>query len=114
MIESEIIYSNCFGMLTQNNLLSRYELTIKNHSFFFSPKELRHFLKEIKTIDLITYLNSSSSIETFFFPELDILLILSITELVYLKELTSGSLCMLELNTILEEALNVSYSTQLS
>jgi len=103
MRKKEVIYSNCFGKLIQNNTSFEYELILKDRAFSFSPKSLRCFLKDIRSIDLAYYLNNSSAIESFYFPEQDILLVLSILELTYLKDLVLGSLTMFELNSILEE-----------
>ncbi len=105
MSKKDVIYSNCFGKLVQNNTSYEYELILKGQQFSFSPKSLRCFLKDIKAIDLAYYLNNSSSIESFYFPEQDILLVLSILELTYLKDLVLGSLTMFELNSILEETI---------
>jgi len=109
MKEKEVIYSNCFGNLIQNNVSFEYELTFKDEVFSFTPKSLRCFLKDIKSIDLTYYLNNSCSIESFFFPEQDILLIVTVIELTYLKDLVLGSLAMLELNSILEEMIYIPF-----
>lgn len=105
MKAEKVIYSNCSGKLIQNDVSSNYSFYFLDHSFTLSPKELRLFTKHIKSIDLKSLFASSPDVETIYYPELDVLLVLSITELIYLKDLVLGSQCMLELNSILEKTM---------
>jgi len=104
-MRSTQIYSNCAGSLSQDNFSCTYQLTFQGKKYHLSPKELRSLFKSIKNIQLLDLFNGTSEIETIFFPELDLLMVLSIKEVVYLKDLMIGSMCMLELNHILSETI---------
>jgi len=109
MLNSHAIYSNCIGQLSQNNIANTFVLSIKNKEYSFTPKELRILFKSIKKIDLSIYFDKNYTTEIIFLPQLDKIFILDIIELVQFKDLIMGSIFMIELNTILESTLYISF-----
>ncbi|MFK7901138.1 MAG: hypothetical protein AB8B61_10325 [Cyclobacteriaceae bacterium] len=100
------IHNNCFGSLVQNDKMGKYILTCQGNHFSFTPKEFRSFSKKIASINLEKLLlDSNEEHEIICLPEYDFVLVLTIIELIKLKDLVHTSKLMLELNSLLVETI---------
>lgn len=101
------IYSTRFGFVAQNFLERKLELNFSNKKIKMCITDFLLQRSRINAINIESLLfDLSDSVDYFRFslPKSSIVIDITISELIQLKELLNGAMYMLELHTILEKA----------
>lgn len=96
------------GAVYQSNRTNKYFLEFLNYSSFFKPGDFLHFKQQVECINLEKMLQcqSRSGDIALLMPHYsDCCFILSIPDIVDLKELLTGAKFMLQLNSMVHECL---------
>lgn len=101
------IYSTRFGFVAQNFLERKLELNFSNRTIKMCITDFLLQRSRINAINIESLLfDLSDSVDYFRFslPKSSIVIDITISELIQLKELLNGAMYMLELHTILEKS----------
>lgn len=105
------VFKTTSGAVYQSNKANTYLLEFHNYHSSFKPGDFLHFRKQIQSIDLEKMLQSKSigGDLTVLMPHYsDRCFILSVTDVIQLKELLNGATFMLHLNSLVHECLHLS------
>ncbi|HAI75334.1 MAG TPA: hypothetical protein DCM08_03730 [Microscillaceae bacterium] len=102
------LFENSFGVVYQSNTDRKFWLVFRDEPIGFNVLCFYKFKRLVDAIDLPTLLEDASKaadLEIISMCDCERCLVLSITEIIALKELLAGTQVMLELNSILYERL---------
>ncbi|NMM49174.1 hypothetical protein [Marinigracilibium pacificum] len=104
--ESHIVYKNCLGSVAQNDLDMTFELTMHGKTVSLTPQQFLRLKNKVKSFNLeAMLLQEGHAVEILIIPEHDEVFVLTCIEMVQIRDLFSGSMVMLSLNSILQDAL---------
>ncbi|MGL1885935.1 MAG: hypothetical protein OCD76_05420 [Reichenbachiella sp.] len=98
-----LIYSTNNGEVFQDDVKNRYQLNYKGQSYHLSVCSFIAFKSKLEAVEVETVLLSDQMykhIEIISLCNLDRVLVLTIDEVIELRDLVQGGLVMLELNSI--------------
>jgi len=101
-----LIYQTANGKVLQSDLDNHFTLSFKNLDFRFNICGLIAFKSKISTVDVSTKLLSSElcdDLEIFSMCNNERLMVLTMSEIVEMRDLLSGTFAMMELNSILHQ-----------
>ncbi len=102
--EAEVLYSTAHAELSQCDASDSYILSFQGNNINFRVCELISFRKKVQKIDMEKLLASETAdIEIISMPHCDRLFVLSIQEILELKDLFAGAFAMLELNSLIHK-----------
>ncbi|TAF67401.1 MAG: hypothetical protein EAZ55_03540 [Cytophagales bacterium] len=98
------IFQTTQGAIKQLEGKNEFSITFRNNSLLLNTRNFLFFSKHIKAIDLkACFLDEEKGSELFILhlPTIEVCWVLSLAELVWLKELIAGTQAMLDLENIL-------------
>lgn len=100
----ELLFETSQTALHQCDETDRYVLHFQGSEVTFRPCELISFKRRIQLIDLAQMLSSDTpDIEIVHMPHCDRLFVLTIGEVLELRELFAGAFAMIELNSLIHK-----------
>ena len=100
--DSELLYQVAQASLRQCDRTESFLLLMNNRAVSFRACELLAFRRRIQEIDIASLVASNTpDLEIVHLPHCDRLWVLTIHEVLALRELLAGSFAMLELNSII-------------
>ena len=108
------VYSYGSAMLSQCDRTEVFLIEWHGDTLQFKLNELIAFRRKLSTIDLSTLFDTERpDIEVIYLPHLDRHLILTLGDILMLRELLTGSFAMLQLNSMVHRALYNPFEGQL-
>ncbi len=100
--DQEVLFETSNSRISQSDSLEKYLLNFQKEVFAFRACELISFRRKIQNIDLTSLLDSETpDIEIINMPHCNRLFILTVFEVLELRELLAGTFTMLELNSLI-------------
>ncbi len=101
-----LVFETETASLSQCDSRDSFILTFFDEELIFRACEFISFKRKIQHLDITHLLDSDTpDIEVVYLPHCDRLMVLSIQEILELKELLSGTFVMLELNSLIHRQL---------
>ncbi len=102
----DMIFETENGSLSQSDATERFQLAFHQEELSFRVCELITFKRKLQAIDLPAMLMSENQdVEVLHMPHCDRLFVLTIQNILELKELLAGAFAMLELNSVIHRQL---------
>ena len=102
----ELVFETINGSLYQSDATECFQLSFHQEELSFRVCELITFKRKLQAIDLPAMLMSENhDVEVLHMPHCDRLFVLTIQDILELKELLAGAFTMLELNSMIHRQL---------
>ena len=105
LLENGLVYRTLNGSIHQCDDSQRFLLRYGNESLSFRACEFIAFKRKIQQIELSELLEQDYDVEVLYMPHCDRFMVLTIFEILELRELMAGAFTMLELNSIIHSKL---------
>ncbi|MEM9983294.1 MAG: DUF6686 family protein [Bacteroidota bacterium] len=113
MAQFEEIFSTAHGSMYQCSHTYRYRLHFKGLVYTFKVNDFQQLKRTLDRVDVMAMLHnpdSSCDLEIITPPQSDRCYVLTLCDIIHLKELLAGTKVMLSLNSILKERLYTAFA----